>query len=180
VGVYSVYVTNNFGCIDTTNDAVVSHYPKIKPVIVNTDPKLEVAKTYLYYQWYRNGAIVSGAKNYLYITSSTGDYFVEVTDANGCIGYSDTVHVETNGINHVIAKTAIKIYPNPTKNIVHIDAPIKVNVSVVDMVGKLIAEEKNVQSVNLENFTDGMYFFRITDENNQLISVEKITKAQSN
>lgn len=174
-GVYKVAVTTTYGCIDTTNTATVSLYdPAAKPVIKETNPRLEVAKTYRSYQWYLNGTPITGAVNYMYITSNKGKYSVVVTDANGCSATSDTLYT-TSGINY-FAKEQIKIYPNPTQNRVNIDAPVKVDIRVVDIVGKVVFEGKDVKSVNLENFTDGTYFFRISDQEDQLISVEKITK----
>lgn len=178
-GTYAVVVTNNFGCVDTTNTAVINHYPRpVKPVITNAEPKLSIAKTYRYFQWYHNGAPVAGANNYVFNISLKGSYYVEVTDENGCTNVSDTVFIEKNvGISNTPARTAMKLYPNPTQNKINIDAPIKINVRVIDIVGKVVFEGNDVQTVDLENQPDGTYFFRISDENNQLISVEKITKA---
>ncbi len=136
---------------------------------------MEVAKIYNYYQWYRNGIIIPGANNYQYITSSKANYYVEVTDENGCTENSDTVLVETS-ISNLVSKTEIKLYPNPTQNSVTIDAPLKVNVRVINMVGSLIMDVQDAKTINIENQVDGTYFFYIADENNQLISVEKITK----
>lgn len=176
-GSYRVIVTNNIGCLDTTNDAIIKHYPgPVKPIITSTLPKLQVAKIYNYYQWYRNGSIISGANNYQYITSSKGTYHVEVTDENGCTENSDTVLVETNSISNLVSKTEIKLYPNPTQNSVTIDAPVKVNIRVINMVGSLIMDVQDAKTINIENQVDGTYFFYIADEHNQLISVEKITK----
>lgn len=176
-GDYSVIVTNNVGCLDTTNLATVSHYPgPTKPIIVVTLPKLEVGKGYNYYQWFKDGAPVLGANNSQFNTNTKGSYYVQVTDENGCIANSDTVLVETNSINNIVTNAELKLYPNPTQNTVTIDAPIKVNVKVLNMVGSLIMTIENAKEINLANQVDGTYIFYISNEQNQLISVEKILK----
>lgn len=178
-GTYKVTVTNLYNCVNTTNTGVVTIYPKpVKPTIIRVDPLLTLTTTgYSYYQWYRNGTKIIGANADNYTFTTNGYYYAEVTDGNGCLNYSDTVNV--NGLNIGFVQnngTKVKVYPNPTRDVVYIDAPIKVNVRVTDIVGKVVFEQKNATSVSLEHFTDGSYFFRISDENDQLISIEKITK----
>jgi|GEM_PF-2134909 len=179
-GSYSVRVTNNYGCIDTTNIALVSTYPKpLKPVITNLDPILEVAAGYRYYQWYFNNKIIVGANSRSIVTKLSGDYFVEVTDENGCLNNSDTVAIlKTNTINNVVSKSMLKIYPNPSKDVVYIESPVNIMVRVTDVIGRVIFEGKNPQSVSLSNLANGHYFFRISDENDHMITVEKITKIE--
>jgi hypothetical protein len=177
-GTYIVYVMNDYGCYDTTNVTVVTNYPKpIKPVITNTAPLLQIPAIYTYYQWYKNGAIIVGANSYQLLTTTGGLYHVQVTDENGCLNYSDTVTIlGSNGIKNTVSQDVLKIYPNPTRSIVNIDAPVRVDVEVTDVTGRQIYSGKDVKSVNMENVADGTYIFRIFDENHQLITVQKINK----
>jgi hypothetical protein len=169
---------NDYGCYDTTNVTVVTNYPKpIKPVITNTAPLLQIPAIYTYYQWYKNGAIIVGANSYQLLTTTGGLYHVQVTDENGCLNYSDTVTIlGSNGIKNTVSQDVLKIYPNPTRSIVNIDAPVRVDVEVTDVTGRQIYSGKDVKSVNMENVADGTYIFRIFDENHQLITVQKINK----
>ncbi|MCC6186196.1 MAG: T9SS type A sorting domain-containing protein [Chitinophagaceae bacterium] len=179
-GVYRVIVTNNFGCIDTTNTAVITNYARpIKPSIINKNPILEIANIYRYYQWYRNGVILYGANKSVYNILSKGNYYVEVTDANGCLNNSDTINViNTSGIKE-LSQVSIKLYPNPTHDKVSIETPIPVNIQVIDMLGKLILEKEDASEVNLEDFANGIYLLRISDRNGLLIGTEKIIKSMS-
>ena len=103
--------------------------------------------------------------------------YFNVTDANGCINLSDTVEIKnTTSISSVDLKSSIKIYPNPTKNLVFIDAPIKVNVKLTDITGHLIMEIKEAKQINLENFAEGNYILMIANQDGNLISIEKISK----
>lgn len=181
-GTYKVTVTNLFGCINTTNDAVVSYYPRpVKPTIVRMDPVLGLSpSSYRYYQWYRNGSKIFAATNPTYTYTMDGDYHVQITDSNGCLNYSDTINVNGLSITPNKAKTAnIRVYPNPTSNALTIEAPVTVNVQVLDMVGKIILEQKDAKSIRLEHFADGTYMLRIFDANNQLIGVERISKVSN-
>jgi uncharacterized protein YjiK len=178
-GTYTVSVTNNFGCINTTTAAKVGVYPVLpKQFITNNDPWLEMAKGFTYYQWYRNGTVIAGANIYKYFTATSGSYFAEITDKNGCISYSDTVKIEKapTSIMGNASGTDLNIYPNPAKNVVFIESATPVNVTVSDMIGKVVFEGRNVQKVDLGNMSAGTYLFRISDENNQLISIEKVVK----
>lgn len=180
-GNYQVRVTNLVGCIDTTNICVVTYYPTpIKPTIINADPLLEVPNIYGYYQWFKNNKFIVGANAHTYTVTSIGKYHVQVTDENGCLNYSDTVNItNTTGIQNAGIGGKLKIYPNPASNQVHIEAPFKVNVRVMDVVGRIVFNEKAVNTVELSNFADGTYLFCITDENDKLITVEKITKSSN-
>lgn len=179
-GAYSVRVTDIYTCVKTTNFANLSTYPAlVKPTIIRVDPILQLDKTYYRYQWYRNNKPIPGATLRTYTMSFDGSYFCEVTDVSECYTYSDTVQVtalsvKDQGNNGV--KGSIKLYPNPTRDVVNIDAPIRVNVVVTDVVGKLVMSKDDVKAIDLSGFADGTYFFRIFDEQQQLISVEKINK----
>jgi hypothetical protein len=141
---------------------------------------MKVASIYTYYQWYRNGAQIVGANNYQLNTTTPGKYFVQITDENGCLNNSDTIEIlQPNSISNVTTNGVIKIYPNPTQSIVNIDAPIPVNVVVTDLTGRIVSDVKDAKSVDLENYADGTYIFRLFDQSNQLISIQKISKSSN-
>jgi hypothetical protein len=47
------------------------------------------------YQWYFNAAIIPGATNANYTAISPGDYYLQVTDLNGCIYNSTTIPIQS-------------------------------------------------------------------------------------
>jgi hypothetical protein len=51
------------------------------------------------YQWYRDSVPVPGATAGFYFPSESGVYHVQITDAAGCIGYSDTLAVTLTTAN---------------------------------------------------------------------------------
>jgi hypothetical protein len=178
-GDYYVRVTDSLGCVTITNTSSAFTYPPIlRPTIIRADPVLRLNRTYLTYQWYRNNKSIAGANAINYTMPFTGKYYCQVTDDNGCSEVSDTVDTETiNSIGSTeLNQHNIKIYPNPTKNKVFIEAPMVVNVLITDITGRLIWKQEQVKEVDLEPFADGMYLFTITDDEGNLLLKDKINK----
>jgi hypothetical protein len=179
-GIYKVTVTNNYGCINTTNDVAVIYYPTpIKPSIVRMDPVLSLTPTsgYIHYQWYKNGSSIFGETFPSYTFISDGKYHAVVTDANGCVVNSDTINITNTSVKQIAGtQGTVKVYPNPTSGLLQIDAPVKVIVEVADLMGRRLIYQENAQSVNLGQLPDAAYVLRIYDENHELISLERISK----
>jgi hypothetical protein len=178
-GTYYVEMTNAVGCTYTTNKARVDFYPLMpKPSLVYTPPVLSIAGgTYRAFQWYRDVKTIFSATGSTYTVGGKGKYYVEVTDANGCTRNSDTLDIQLpGGIKPQYVDMNIRLYPNPTHTSVTIDAPVKVNVTVTDMAGKSLMTIPDASTIDLADFADGSYFFRITDEHGQTLGTEKINK----
>ena len=119
---------------------------------------LRLTATYASYQWYRNGKIITGATSNNYTPSFDGNYTVEVKDINGCEAVSDIFSMQKLSVNNLVTKNQdVKIYPNPTKDIVRIEAVEKVNLKVTDITGKLIMNIENASEINLQDYADGIY-----------------------
>lgn len=64
----------------------------------------------------------------------------------------------------------IKIYPNPTQNILYIDMPALINhyeVAVYNNIGKKIHQNENAESINTSEWNKGIYFLQIRDLKSQ-------------
>lgn len=177
-GWYDVTATDIYGCTATSSRVRVDVLPgAVKPVIVRSGMTLSTSTVYASYQWYRNGKIISGATGRYYTTSFDGDYKVVVSNSNGCFNSSDVLKLNANGVSEVVVTGEIRLYPNPSEGIVHIESPLKVQVIVRDIQGRQVAALKDAETVDLQSFSDGMYLFYILDESGNLLSTEKIVKA---
>jgi para-nitrobenzyl esterase len=68
-----------------------------------------------------------------------------------------------------------KIYPNPTQNIVHIDAKSgEFKVALYDFTGKNIFESTNAESIDFGNFAPGIYLIQL--QQGEKISTFKVVK----
>lgn len=72
-------------------------------------------------------------------------------------------------------ETALQVWPNPTKGLLHIEAVNYSKAEVRNLLGQRIMEFENTKTLNLEGFRNGIYFL-IVNDNNGLIHVTKIIK----
>jgi hypothetical protein len=178
-GDYYVSVTNETGCMDTTNHTRITYYPEmVKPMILNTDPILSVPAVYGSYQWYRNDKLEAGARKDVYTMRGAGSYYVKVYDKYGCNINSDTIYIEDLPTTNIptINKGSIKLYPNPSTGMVYIESPTVLLVAVYDMTGKRIIESHATDKVDLSNYADGSYVIHLYDDTQRLISTQQVVK----
>ena len=113
--------------------------------------------------------------------TTTTTYTVTVTDVCSAEAYVTITVSNCNGIKD-LTSAYIEVYPNPTNGLVNISLPDgiegSVSVEVFDAIGKLAMKEDlttNLTTINLARFEDGMYFFKIIN-NNTAIKISKIVK----
>lgn len=142
------------------------------------------SSTYEDFQWYKDGQVISGANDSTYTAAENGIYSVSVRSAlNGC---PDSASYEITNIieeeeeeDNAIAgldEKKIRVYPNPTHDVLFIQAPTKVNATLKSVSGKVVIQVSDVQSVNLEALAPGLYFLNLTDKEGRLLHTEKLVK----
>jgi hypothetical protein len=160
-------------------DTFVVIMENINAVIAVNDVVLSTTVPYTNYQWLYNSNIIPGATASTYTMTENGNYSVVVNNGN-C---SDTSAVyeatDVTSINDMerLAQQ-IKIYPNPAKNKVYINAPERIHVAVNSIEGKEIMLVKNASAIAIDQLSKGIYFLRIMDKNGTLIKVEKLVKQE--
>jgi len=82
------------------------------------------------------------------------------------------VNNAANGIN------GIRVYPNPASDILNIEAPVKVNVSVLGMDGKVLITQHDVTNIDISRLANALYMIMIYDENGLLLKIAKFTKTE--
>ena len=118
------------------------------------------------YQWYFNGNSISGATDYFYVATASGDYNVVVMDSNGC-------EVEAV-INNVIAAVgsgsmqSIQVYPNPvseTLGILGLESNSADELKIFNVFGEKVFTAVNckLQIVNCQ-LSSGLYYLEITSD----------------
>lgn len=177
-GAYTVVLNSN-GCSFTSDPDTVVVYPLPVPVITANGVLLGT-DSFLSYQWYRDGVIITGATTRKHTALQNGVYTVKVIDSNGCTntsaGYNMTV-VSVDEIENL--KNAVRVYPNPFGSLVHINAPVKVNVSVMNVMGQVLVQKEQVKEIDLGHLPAGTYLMRISTTDNMLIKTEKLFKAET-
>ncbi|MFK8037522.1 MAG: T9SS type A sorting domain-containing protein [Crocinitomicaceae bacterium] len=127
------------------------------------------------YRWLDcdNGyTVIGGAINQLFIASSNGDYAVEVTYL-GCIDTSACISVSNVGLDDVNT-TFANVYPNPVNDILTITFNDLDNAQfeLMDLQGKIVISSTTVingQKVDVSGLESGIYFVRLTSDDNRMI-----------
>ncbi len=179
-GQYRVIFTNAGNCSEITNPLTIQVNPLPSPTITAYDGVLSTASAAsTTYQWYKNNQPVTGVTtSNTYTTSSNGVYTVYVTNNNGCSNMSPAFNFQGTGVSKVATQN-IRIYPNPARDVVYIDAPFTVNASINSVDGKEIFSQPNAKSLNISGLANGIYMIRVSDADGNLISVEKLVKADN-
>ena len=140
-GMYTVTVTNGFGCLGVSDPVEVDTISDPTPIISRSSNTLSTA-TFVTYQWQLNGINISGATNSSYNMINTGSYTVIVTNSSGCEGISAPFLVDSLfevGIEEELLAAQFNLYPNPATNRVTLsaDAHLLVGELKVDLINKL-------------------------------------------
>ncbi|MDC9722071.1 MAG: T9SS type A sorting domain-containing protein [Urechidicola sp.] len=87
------------------------------------------------------------------------------------IDYSSFLSVEENDLT----TNKVNIYPNPSSNIITIDAKQFKSVSVFDLNGRIVLESEK-EKINVSELANGIYLAKIKLENNAEVSKKLIVK----
>jgi hypothetical protein len=141
-GVISVVVSDTNGCSATSVNTNVTSFPAVTVSIFQFQDTLKSFGSVGNYQWYFNGSPIAGAHSDFYIPSQSGDYYLVVSDTNGCSGVSNTFSFIV-GIIEVSENYLLQIAPNPVTDILHITAPQAKTIEVVDVLGRIICQQSH-------------------------------------
>jgi hypothetical protein len=173
-GVYVLTIDNG-----TCSVALPSKTVLAQPVAVIT---YNTTGNYLYtgsfsgYQWFMNGTAIAGATSGIYASPAPGDYVVVITDVNGCTDTSDVYTVLPTGINTTTGNINITVYPNPASSVLHINAPVKVNVTVIATDGRVVIANQETENINVTELANGVYMLLIYDEHKTLLKTDRFSK----
>lgn len=115
------------------------------------------------------------------LVAGNNEYWVKVSDLNGCIG-GDTINIfydTTNSISNIVDFIQVKIYPNPTHEILYVEvADIldeNITLMIYDLNGKVVygtitKQNSDVIKINLSQLPTGSYLLRLISENKTTVS----------
>jgi len=132
-----------------------------------------------------SGNIAGGYKHEYYSMISLNKEVKKLDDKSSNNNYNDNSKVEVSKgeSNFVVNQTPIannfSIYPNPAINIVNIKSDVELkSVSIVDIKGRVVknipVQNQEIQSVDVQNLTKGLYIIQALDVNNNLIQEKLI------
>lgn len=108
---------------------------------------------------------------------STFYWSVKAIDASAVNSTLSTEQVYSSLSTTDIAKKNIKIYPNPTSDVVNIQAnQAVVKVNVYNLAGQQVFSRANTSSFNIQSLNKGVYLIEVTLKDGQKIQTKLIKK----
>ena len=176
------------------NFVTVYPYPPLQSITQSGDTLFAIAGATAY-QWYYNGNIISGATDYFYIASASGDYNVVATDVNGC-EVEAVIYNVVAGLTPTLSQgEGFMVFPNPVRDKVTIQSrwlsgsqvtrETAVEISIYNMVGEMVmAVDLPIAycllptfSIDVRALPPGLYYIEITTS--EKIFRNKFIKATS-
>jgi hypothetical protein len=118
------------------------------------------------YQWYYNGNLISGATDYYYVASQSGDYNVVATDENSC-----EVEAVINDVLAAVTNTSlqsVQIYPNPVQDKLYVSTMLNgsAKVSIYNLLGETVLDLPLPESklIEVSSLESGLYYLQITQD----------------
>ncbi len=99
----------------------------------------------------------------------TYTYYVEAVYSDGCTSQCDPIEVTIEQSDDVVenSKIQVKVFPNPAEGFVNVAAEGLQNITLIDMMGRIVKEQPASQSaavVDLSNLPSGLYLLRVTTD----------------
>ena len=145
---------------------------------VNQNSNALTSSTATTYQWFLNGAAISGATSQTYTATANGNYYVVITNASGCTSQSATVAVTTTGVNESAEKIKFNIYPNPAKDHVNIETEdnSRYIIYITNPLGQQVLRKTLLKKleIDLSGFSKGVYAIEVRNENEIKYHTQKI------
>ena len=177
-GTYSVLVYNGFGCSDTSEAVTVDFLaPPAQPTVTQVGDTL-FSSPASSYQWFDGGTAIPLANDPWYLPSSSGRYWVLVSDSNGCGAASDTLDV-TVGREELIAQS-VAVFPNPFISQFMVSGRFpggeEVEISITDLYGKRVYTELAYHTggkfeliIEASKWASGLYLLSVSGSKTQRI-----------
>lgn len=173
-GIFICRITSQSFCVVTDTIVISSCINDLAvPILTRTLDSLyashSLADSFI---WYRNGLQYRITNVPNLALSDTGKYRVEAAKKGHCNRSSNSQYVNKFGTNYPgIIPDAIKVYPNPTKEVLNIefDRVDKYEIIVYDLVGQIVLRlhtDTNLD-LNLKEFSEGIYLLHITNTKNE-------------
>lgn len=160
--------SNQYGSDTLLLSNYITVYPApAQPTITQSGDTLFANTSYASYQWYFGSTLITGATNYFYFATMSGNYNLVVTDSFGCSVGVGIVNVMV-GIppNANVLENGIDIFPNPAKDEITVTlSEFQIGkLEIYNSLGEKIIEQPISSSCALQtaDWSDGIYLVKIS------------------
>ena len=196
-GIYGLTYTDSHGC-SSSSEVTVQQYPEPQIPAISGEPNAVYNTTYTYavaslpdytYNWIvTGGTIVSGqGTNTIDViwdqfVTGIGTIQMTWTNAYGCES-SQIFNVNVDVSVQEIIASNLRIYPNPTKDVVNIQWDYlneNTYLTIFDHAGKLVSTQKlnnqTLHVIDLSAYENGVYQLRLSNENAVVVKAIVVTR----
>jgi len=172
-GLYSVTVTNSYGCSASVSSSDTVHVYEIPPhpTIFLAGDTLKCLITGYNFQWLVNDTAIAGETNFYFVPSYSGNYSVVLISTEGCSDTSQVLFFTFTGIHSMVSDlTEVLIYPNPANKTLHIESEVSgmALLRLTDLSGKIVFEKEFIshskqlhETIDVSNLEKGIYFLEL-------------------
>jgi hypothetical protein len=174
VGTYTVSTNTLVDGIPSASDVGIFDVIIVNPVNLGNDTTicdtsslvLDVTTAIASYEWQ------DGSTGATFTIVTTGVYWVEVTDSNGCVS-ADSITVTVQdcslGLNEINSPASILMYPNPAVSTIQlIGIEGESTVSIYTLAGNLMAVHSNTDTIDISTLKAGAYLVKVAQKNTVL------------
>lgn len=176
-GSYYVKVKNQFNCSANSIAYNANVLPSPVPVISQVGLTLTTGD-FSTYQWYYNGAPITGANGKSIVADKNGIYRVVVTDGFSCAGSSANKAVTQVGINDISIDEFVTVVPNPTNGLMTVKSNSglqTLHFTLFDALGRVAGQyemsNSSETSIDFSSMNSGIYLLQFVDNSGRKGSV---------
>ncbi|CAN5871061.1 hypothetical protein BH11BAC7_BH11BAC7_14090 [soil metagenome] len=178
---YIVYGTDVNGC--SSSDTVsLNVFPAPSIPVISRNIGVLTSTAANSYQWYFNSGIIAGATNQTYVPLVNGNYYVVITDTNGCSAFSSTYSMMDVSVTELTAENPVVLYPNPNNGNFTVQFDQKGLISLMEIYNvngqKIYAQQFSSNGITSAEFNliaeAGIYFLHITREDGTVLTQRMI------
>lgn len=158
---------------DTAWVSIVENALPSMPSIVVSGDSLIATTGHTDYEWDYNGlAFASTGTDSVVTVTDNGNYWVTVTDDNGCVSISQVFDYQSASILTVINEN-VNVYPNPSTGLFKVTVPTGLfKVVVMDETGRVLKVFKELSRelmVDLSAYANGVYWVEVFTEESRFV-----------
>jgi hypothetical protein len=166
---YTVTGTDANGC-SAADSVTLSLFPLPSVPVISQNVQTLTSTPATTYQWYFNNNPLPGETNQSYVPTQNGTYYVVITDTNGCQAFSSTYSMADVGVQELLARDDMSLYPNPNSGTFFITTDLNHQAAMLEMIsvsGQLVYSEQLeadgfIRKELNAGVEDGSYIVRVT------------------
>jgi hypothetical protein len=140
-GVYSALIRNSSGCYLSLSTSF-SSIPTT-PTVTKNGNQLCADATGVHYQWYRNNVLLPGDTFQCFNMTSSGLYYVEISDkTRNCYGSSTKTNYVFNSIDYNASTLGVTLLPSPNSGNFSLrwNKGDRISASIFNTIGQIVYE----------------------------------------